>query len=328
MKFSRETKKKIKKLYKGRDHMELTIGVWHDGESEVVHWGPDHKVVDGPDLTYPVGSICKPVTTALLAKYVSEGKLDLDAPISEYIDGLSKRKYYPSLRKLATHHSGFTSEPYTLLETLPYFIHMNEEGGLFHTNPYNGVPTEEEFLDILKKAKLKDKKYKYSYSNIGMSIVGYIVGQVSGKGFWDGLTEYIQDDLGLSNTFLGNVDLTGYDKKGNPCPCWHWDYGDIIAPAGALNATIPDLLEFGRLQLSGELPYLSMCHEVQASGEKGRNIGLAWQKEADAPVDWHTGSAGAFSCWLGVNFDTNTVVAVGTNYGLVDAEGIGLSIIK
>ena len=43
-----------------------------------------------------------------------------------------------------------------------------------------------------------------------MSILGYIVGQVSREGFWDGLTRYIREDLGPENTFLGNVDMTGY----------------------------------------------------------------------------------------------------------------------
>ena len=84
-----------------------------------------------------------------------------------------------------------------------------------------------------------------------MSVPGYIVGQVSGRGFWDAMEDYVRNDLGLKHTFLGNTDMTGYDRKENPCRCWQWEKEDSIAPAGALNADIEDLLLFGKMQCDG-----------------------------------------------------------------------------
>ena len=139
---------------------------------------------------------------------------------------------------------------------------------------------------------------------------------------------YIQEDLGLQHTFLGNVDLLGYDKKDQPCKCWQWEKTDAIAPAGALNSTIGDLLDFAAINLDGSLPYLSMCHEIHGPCEKNANSGLAWRLEKDSPISWHTGSAGAFSAWLGLNRETKTAVAVAVNYGLVNAEQIGFAVIK
>lgn len=110
MKLDKKSKKLIKDLYKGRKHIELTIGILKDGETEVVHWGPDHKVVDGPEVVYAVGSICKPFTTSWMAKFMAEGKLDLETPINEYIPGLPKR-YYPNLERLATHTSASRWNP-------------------------------------------------------------------------------------------------------------------------------------------------------------------------------------------------------------------------
>lgn len=327
MNFPKETQAEIAKLYKNRKHVELTIGVLKNGKTEIVRYGPDQKIAEGEPLVYPVGSICKPFTTSLLAKYVSEGKLDLDKPISAYIKDLPDQ-YYPSLRKLATHTSGYTSQPYTLLTTLPFFIKMNKEGGLFHTNPFRGYPDEEGMMKILRETHLKDKNYPFSYSNIGMSVLGYIVGQVNGKGFWNSLTEYIEDDLGLKNTFLGNVDMPGYDRKDQACRCWQWQPEDIIAPAGALNATMEDLLEFAKINLDGSRPYLKLCHSIHGPCEKNANSGLAWRLEKDMPISWHTGSAGAFSAWLGMNRETMTAVAIGINYGLVGAEDIGFSMLR
>ena len=325
--FSAPTLAEIEKLYHKRGHVELTIGIDRQGERTVFHLGPDQQEVPGEALVYPVGSICKTFVGSLLAKYVAEGRLDLKAPIDTYIKGLPKQ-YYPSLEKLATHTSGYTTQPYTLLSTLPFFLKMNKEGGLFHTNPFRGYPDEAGMMRILQETKLKDKPYKFVYSNIGMSILGYIVGQVSGEGFWDGMNRYIREELGLSSTFLGNVDMPGYDRKDQPCRCWQWQPEDIIAPAGALNATVEDLLTYGRIHLDGKLPYLRLCHEIHGPCEKNADSGLAWRLEKDIPVSWHTGAAGAFNAYLGINRETGTAVAVAVNYGLVNAEQIGFSILR
>ncbi|MBQ8995951.1 MAG: beta-lactamase family protein [Oscillospiraceae bacterium] len=327
MAFSKAAQAEIDKLYKGRHHVELSIGFLKDGEKTFLHLGPDGKPVEGQMLVYPVGSICKPFTTSLLAKYVAEGKLDIKVPISQYLPGLPDR-YYPSLEKLATHTSGYKTQPYTFLTTLPFFIKMNREGGLFHTNPYRGIPTEEGMMDIIRNTVLQDKEYPFVYSNIGMSILGYIVGQVSGEGFWDSLERYIREDLKLKNTFLGNVDMVGYDKKENPCRCWQWEKGDIVAPAGALNSTVEDLIDFAKVNLDGSLPYLSICHEIHGPCEKNANSGLAWRLEKDAPISWHGGAAGAFSAFIGLNRETKCAVAVAVNYGLVNAEQIGFALLK
>ncbi len=98
MEFGAKTRAEIDRLYKGRHHVELSIGVLQDGEITFSHWNPSREADDAL-FVYPVGSICKPFTASLLAKYVSEGKLDLHAPISAYLPDLPER-YYPSLESL------------------------------------------------------------------------------------------------------------------------------------------------------------------------------------------------------------------------------------
>lgn len=327
MNLPKQTQAEIAKLYKNRAHVELTIGILKDGQTEVVHWNPKGQITEGEELVYPVGSICKLFTASLAAKYIDEGKLKLDGHINDYIKGLPEQ-YYPTLRRLATHTSGYTTQPYNFFTTLPYLIKMNEEGGLFHTNPFRGYPLEEDMMKILAKTHLKNRQYPFVYSNIGMSILGYIAGTVNGEGFWNSLNRYVKEDLKLENTFLGNVDLPGYDKKDQACLCWQWQPEDIIAPAGALNATMSDLLEFAKINLDGSRPYLRMCHSIHGPCEKNANSGLAWRLEKDIPISWHTGAAGPFHAYLGINRETKTAVAVGINYGLVNAEEIGFSILR
>ena len=327
MNFSPSAQKEIDKLYKNRHFVNLSIGVLKDGVMECVTYGPEREVLEGAMPVYPVGSICKLFVASLLAKYVSEGKLELSAPLSRYIKGLPER-YFPSLEKLATHTSGFKTQPYTPISMVPILLNMNREGGLFHTNPFRGTVTRKDMLRIIMETKLEDKPYPFVYSNIGMGILGYILGEVSGEGFWDSMNRYIREDLGLENTFIGNVDMVGRDKKENPCEPWRWEKEDIIAPAGALNSSVEDLLKFAQLNMDGSHPYLSICHEVHGPCEKNAESGLAWRLEKDAPISWHGGAAGAFSAFLGLNRETGEAVAVAVNYGLVNAEAIGHAMIR
>ncbi len=327
MNFSSAAAAEIDKLYHGKKHVQLSIGVLKDGKTEYIQLGPDRKEIDGPQQVYPVGSICKTFVATMLAKYLSEGRLDLNAPLDRYIDDLPKR-WYPSLEQLATHTSGYTTQPYNFLTTLPFLLKMNREGGLFHTNPFRGNPDEEGMLKIVRETVLKEKRYPFVYSNIGMSILGYIVGKESGEGFWDGMTRFIREDLRLPDTFLGNVGMTGYGKKDRPCRCWQWEKEDVIAPAGALNSTTEDLLRFAAMNMDGSLPYTKICHEVHGPCEKNADSGLAWRLEKDLPISWHGGNAGAFSAYLGFNREEKTAVAVAVNYGLVNAEQIGFAILK
>ena len=81
MHFSAEAQTEITSLYQRRSHVELTIGILKNGQTELVHLGPDQKEDHETGLVYPVGSICKLFVGTLFAKYIEAGKLDQDAPI-------------------------------------------------------------------------------------------------------------------------------------------------------------------------------------------------------------------------------------------------------
>ena len=315
----------IRSLYPKRSHMELTLGILQNGEIQVIHFDPEQNESDEV-LIYPVGSICKTFTASLLAKYISEGKADLNTPLSTYISGLPEQ-YYPSLRRLAVHSSGYGGKPFSMLETLIRLATMNKPDGLLHVNPFRGTLDENVMRKLIAETKLKDKEYKFEYSNLGYGILGYILGIIGQNNYWDLMNDYAQNDLGLKDTMIGNVTLTGYDKKENPCSCWKWEKSDVIMAAGALNSTAADMLKYASIQLDGSRPYLDLCHQVHGVGEKDFRSGLAWRLTDDG-ISWHTGSAGAFSAWLGLSRRNKTAVFIGTNYGLVDVENPGLNLLR
>lgn len=325
MKLKTAAEPAIQSLYAGTSHMELTLGILRNGVKEILHLDPEQNESDEV-LTYPVGSICKTITASLLAKYVTEGKADLSAPLSEYIGGLPDR-YYPSLRRLAVHSSGYGGRPFGFLETLMRLSAMNEPDGLLHVNPFRGTLDKTRMQELIINTKLKDREYKFEYSNLGYGILGMILGNLGEGEYWDLINDYAQNDLGLKDTGIGNISVTGYDKKENPCSPWQWERNDIIAAAGALNSTAGDMLKYAELQMDGNRPYLNLCHQVMGLGEKNFRSGLAWRLTEDG-ISWHTGSAGAFSAWLGLCRRKKTAVFIGTNYGLADVETPGLSLLR
>lgn len=327
MELSKQALEQIDKLYQGRQHVDLCIGTLAGGKIETMHLGPNREEIAGALPVYPVGSICKLFTTSLLAKYLAGGTLRLEAPLSDYIPGLPKQ-YYPSLKKLATHSSGYGGTPFTLWTTLKMLARMNRPDGILHANPFHGTIREADMLRILGEKQLKDQVYKFEYSNFGMGVLGYILGKTDGGGFWDGMNAFIREELGLENTYLGETGMTGYDKKGNPCSCWRWGKDDIIAPAGALISSVEDLLKFAQLHMDGTRPWLAVCHERHAGGEKTFESGLAWRLEKGTNISWHDGAAGAYSAFVGLDREKNTAVALAMNYAMVNTKDPALAILK
>lgn len=326
MELSKETKLRLEKLYRGKKHTELTIGILKDGKQEVLHLDPQGNPVD-TKLVYPVGSICKLFNAALLAKYLDQGKLRLEDSLSRYIPGLPQG-YYPTLRRLATHSSGYGTAPFTNWDAVKLLLRMNRPGGIFRTNPYHGTVREQEMLEILKNKKLQDRDYPFQYSNFAMGVLGYILGSIDGAGYWDTMERFLREDLGLTDARLGNTDMPGYDKKDQPCNCWPWDREDVVVPAGALLSSVEDLLTFAQAQLDGSRPWLEICHEKHGQGEKTYESGLAWRLEKGTDISWHDGAAGAYSAFLGVDRKKKTAVALAVNYGLVNTKELAMPILQ
>src|SRR5436853_155723 len=85
--------------------------VWTEGFGDV---GDDKKTLAGPTTVYRIGSVSKPITALLLMLYVEQGKIDLDAPISQYLPDfqpINKSGKKITLRQALSHRSGLVREP-------------------------------------------------------------------------------------------------------------------------------------------------------------------------------------------------------------------------
>ena len=323
----------IKKQCKGKRHIKLTVGYIINGKSIVKVYGESGEEIilspENNDYIYEIGSVTKTFTASILAKYIHEGKISLNDSIQKYIKGLPENRYFPTIKRLVTHTSGYKrSIPHSekgfkavkafltkglTNETIAMLLHMDEA----------------EMIAILKKYKLVDKEYKWQYCNFGISLIGYALGVISGKGYRETMDEYIKNDLGLQNSFTGTdpgKNIPGY--KNNKSPGGNWIWGDnLIRPAGDISSTAKDLLRYAEIHFNNEFPYLSICHQkyVDVSFPFNKmydiDMGLGWWiGRSDNNTILHGGDTAAFSSILITDKKHKSAVVVLSNYPVNSAK--------
>jgi CubicO group peptidase (beta-lactamase class C family) len=192
------------------------------------------NIPNKPDTKFRLGSVTKQFTSMLILQLVEQGKLSLEAKLSDclpyYRQDTGKKV---TVHHLLTHTSGIPS--YT---SLPNF--MDE----FGRDPY-GV---EEFVKKYCSGDLEfEPGAQFRYNNSGYFILGAIIEKITGKPYEKNLEERIFGPLGMKNSgydrsepILANRaagyehSLDGYKNAG---------YLDMSLPyaAGSLYSTVEDL---------------------------------------------------------------------------------------
>src|SRR6478735_9481151 len=176
---SDETLRLINKTCKGKKHLKLTVGYLKDNDP-----------------------VTKTFTVSLLSKYVSENKLLINDSIQKYIKEIKEDTYYPTLLRLATHSSGYSgSLPLNKREYFKIILGLIFGGSdLNKNNPLHMDFNKMKML--IESNKLKEVDYSWKYSNFGISLIGYVLGMVSGRSEWDTMNDFFHNELGLKDTCL------------------------------------------------------------------------------------------------------------------------------
>jgi CubicO group peptidase (beta-lactamase class C family) len=152
----------------------------------------DKKKPVNPETIFSIQSMSKTFTATAVLFSVQDGLLDLDAPITTYLPEFtvqSRFEEHPeqkiTLRHLLSHTAGFT--------------HEAPVGNNFDTPS----PSFEEHVRSISQTWLKfPVGAKYSYSNLGIDLAGYIVQRVSKKPLAQYLREKIFDPLDMPNSSM------------------------------------------------------------------------------------------------------------------------------
>ena len=222
--------------------------------------------------------------------------------IDKYID-LPENEYYPNLKRLVTHTSGY-KEYYFDWQMASNFFHRQE-------NDFYGI-NKDRVTKKLGEIELDNKDYKFKYSNFGMAAVGRILSSVYSTEYGQLINNFIANDLKLENTRIsdGTGNLSGY---------WNWKSDDAYLATGGLTSTISDMMQYVKLQMSSDIPYLSHGHEIVAEVNATTKqyekmniridgVGMGWMIDSQNNIIWHNGGTSNFNSY--VAFDKNKQIGV------------------
>jgi CubicO group peptidase (beta-lactamase class C family) len=291
---------------KNNKKAKITIGIIKDGKVSCFLYGENGSKLPYTEHTYEIGSITKTFTANLVLKAINEGKIDIDDQIDKYID-LPAKDYYPTIRRLITHTSGYEGYYFERRMLLNYLNNKN----IFQNVSKNQI------IKKIKEIDLKDQDYNFDYSNFGTAVVGVVLSDIYKDDYATIINNYIVNELKLENTHISN----GSGDLGN---YWSWAGNDAYMPAGALTSTMGDMLKYAQMQLDGKLEYsLSAHHGLTKANVESEmstkinihidSVGAAWMIDKKNDIIWHNGGTDNYSCYMGLIPNNKTAVVILTN---------------
>lgn len=188
------------------------------------------------DTIHRVGSISKLCLDVALLRLVEAGRLDLDAPVGDYLPGFQPANPFGTpitVRHLITHHAGLVREP-----PVGHYFDDSE-------------PSLAATVDSMNRTTLVyEPGTRAKYSNAGLAVAGRVLEVITGESFALHVARTVLAPLGMhDSTFVLTASLrqrlaTGtmwtYDGRQFEAP--GFELG--MAPAGSLYATVTDLARF------------------------------------------------------------------------------------
>jgi CubicO group peptidase (beta-lactamase class C family)/D-alanyl-D-alanine dipeptidase len=265
---------------------------------------PKAKTPITADTVFRVGSVSKLFTDIAVMRLVEQGKLDLDAPVTNYLPDFKPRSPFVkpiTLRQLMSHQAGLVREP--------------PVGSYFDASS----PTLAETVKSLNQTALVyAPETRLKYSNAGLATVGYVLEKTQNELFANYLKRTVLDPLGMKNTsFKPTTEITKNLAKakmwtvfGKTFETPTFELG--IAPAGSMYATTTDLARFASqiFNANGSLPGAFLKKETlekmwtpqfAAPGQKtGAGIGFFISDVEGHRSVGHGGAIYGFSTQLGL----------------------------
>lgn len=226
----------------------IAIGVIAGGQewSAVSGWADvDSKKPVSESTIFEIGSLSKLFTSLLFAVAATKHEIALDDPVQSALgdavklptDGKSQITY----RSLANHRSSLPKLPDDLLKT------GDPE------NPYAHYDQAMLYACLNRMKSVKPIGSRAAYSNLGVGLLGHVLGKLAGSDYRTALKEKVLIPLGLPGVSSGldeahTAELaTAYKKKNTRAK--HWDFTEVTVAAGGLRASLQQMLKFLRVNL-------------------------------------------------------------------------------
>jgi len=280
-----------------------------------------------PETLCSICSISKLFTSVAVMTLYDEGKLRLDDTVEELLPNYNLKQQFPesgpiTIRSLLTHSSGLPREAVN-----PYW-----------TGPDFPFPTRDEIdAGLGKQETLYPASTYFQYSNLGLTLLGQIVEQVSGMAYDDYVQQKILTPLQLASTstelpeaLYGSQLALGYsaaDRKGERTKV-NLFQAKGIKPAAGFSSNVLDLGKFASWQFRlrdstlteilkpATLKYMQQVHFTDPDWKITWGLGFVVYKSSDGET-WvgHGGSCPGYRSALQLNLKDKRAYAVMINAG-------------
>jgi D-alanyl-D-alanine carboxypeptidase len=259
-----------------------------------------------------IGSVTKTMTAALLLRLQEDGLVDLDAPISDYVDTPVLNADAISVRQLLNHTSGIAN-----YLNYPDFFAIADGDRIWEP--------EELVQMAVDLGPLFDPGQGWEYSNTNYIIAGLIAEAVTGQTFGQAVRTTILEPVGLEETYFDGEETVegelahGYtpdeDLTFSHHPTAAWAAGAMVTSVGDL-ATWADALFRGPLLTDASKQQLL---DAVATGNPDLpfyGLGVEMPALDVGAVIGHGGLFPGYTTAMGLRTDSDdVVVGISNTYG-------------
>ena len=272
------------------------------------------------DTRFRIGSMNKMFTGTAILQLVQAGKITLTDPVGKYVPD------YPNeaIRRKVTIHQLLT--------------HTGGTGDIFgpeYDAHHLKMITHDDWIKLYgKRDPLFEPGSRYAYSNFGMVMLGVVIERVSGKSYYDYVSEHIYRPAKMTQSGLPPEEIAedlrsiGYSRQ-NSSSTWapRSIVGNRGIAAGGGFSTVGDLVNFAAALMSHKL--LNAEHTtllITGKVDSGRGAQYAYgfgdmRKNGIGSVG-HAGGAPGMNGDLRIYPDTGYVFAVLSNLDPPAAQAI------
>ncbi len=240
-----------------------------------------------PSTLFEIASITKPFTAVEAMRLAADGKLDLDASISDYLPGVPDECKPITVRHLLQHTSGIPG--------------TNSQG--------SGDDLAAVLPVFLKGGPQREPGTHWEYWNQGYALLSAIIARVSGESCVDYCRRAVFEPAGMAHScFTGDapppgvnvaVGTSGYGEPRSALEHPYGSYGYQYRGMGGLVTNVWDLWRWDRA-LAGET-LLSEASKTEMFTPGERSYGLGWfvlTNKAGRLMQSHSGGVRGFACDL------------------------------
>ena len=233
----------------------LAVGIVHRGElvyARGLGWADyaTRRPVT-PDTSFRIGSISKTFTAIGIMQLWEQGKIDIDAPVNDYLKSYRFGHPDPSappitIRHIFTHRTGL-GDIRSWRELLPgQPISIAAEKGQ--------IPPLNDFYSEGLNTELHPGR-KWAYDNHAYGTLGQVIEDVSGQPFGQYMIHKVFEPLGMHRTDYFLTErvhdfATGYQVQGGPLE--QVEYKDIVVPgAGSIFSSVNQMARYVSALMNG-----------------------------------------------------------------------------